>query len=164
MKESAADIQKYLDILQGNLRQPKKQINEHKIVDLGVATGGVEVGQTYTFDNGVRWANILNEENEHWLIEYGFIEHSADSQEYISKHDMAVMVGRGEMILHEKEDVLLENDEKNSGFEIFMERVNRYLLLNYDSESDNFSFDWNKAYESGLSPHEAADEAYILKG
>ena len=62
MSESAGDIQQYLDIV-GGKRAPEQNIMENNIVDLGNSTGTVQIGQTYVFDNGLRWVKIINEEN-----------------------------------------------------------------------------------------------------
>lgn len=166
--ESAGDIQEYLNILQGNLS--KEIVTENQIIDLGISTAGVEVGQTYIFDNGVRWAKIINENDNHWQIEHGFLEHESDDVDYISKYDITKMIRSGEMILTEVEeddfDELFESydEEVEDEFTIFMEKVDRYLLINYKRESKDFEYLWEEAWKEEKLPNEAADEAVIFEG
>lgn len=166
--ESAGDIQEYLNILQGNLS--KEVVAEDQIIDLGISTAGAEVGQTYIFENGIRWAKIISEKDDHWQIEHGLIEHESDDIDYMSKYDMTKMIRSGEMILTEVEeddlDELFENfdEEIEDEFTIFMEKVDRYLLINYSRESKDFEYLWENAWKEEKLPNEAADEAVILEG
>jgi len=166
MSESASDIQEYLNILQGNL--PKENITENQIIDLGISTAGAEVGQTYVFDNGIRWAKIINENDNHWQIEHGLLEHESDDVDYMSKYDMTKMIRSGEMILTEVEEDLGELfesfEEVEDEFTIFMEKVDRYLLINYSRESKDFEYLWEEAWKEEKLPNEAADEAIIFEG
>ncbi len=84
--ESAGDIQEYLNILQGNLS--KESITENQIIDLGISTAGAEIGQTYVFEEGIRWAKIISEKEDYWQIEHGLREHESDDIDYLSKYDM----------------------------------------------------------------------------
>jgi len=166
--ESAGDIQEYLNILQGNLS--KEVVTENQIIDLGISTAGAEVGQTYVFDNGVRWAKIINENDNHWQVEHGLLEHESDDVDYVSKHDMTKMIRSREMILTEVEeddlDELFESfdEEFEDEFTIFMEKVDRYLLINYSRESKDFEYLWEDAWKEDKLPNEAADEAVIFEG
>ncbi len=166
MTESAADIIKYLDIVDGKL--PKEQIDEGIDVDLGVSTRGADVGNAYTFDNGLCWARIIGEEDSYWKIEHGLLEHTASDTAFISKNDMTDMLRSGEMIseiLEEKQDILEETlKTEKSYFEEFLTNVDRYLLVNENKEFDDFDYNWDDAFQRGLSPIEAVDEAVILEG
>lgn len=167
MKESAADIQKYLDIIEGKDDDKPTSDPEIQIVNLGSATGGAFVGNTYIFENGVRWATIVDEESNYWIVEHGLLEYEADSRDYISKHDFTQMISCGEMELYEcdePDDILTESLDDDDGYCVFMERVNRYLLINAQMESEEFSYDWFNAFQAGLSPIDAADEAIITEG
>ena len=112
---------------------------------------------------------VENEEN-HWLIDHGFLEHKADSTEYISKHDMAVMIRSGEMNLLEEnssETLILEESltlESNNDFEDFIKSVDRYLLINENKESSDFEYNWQNAWSEGKNPIETAEEAILLEG
>lgn len=169
MSKSANDIQEYFNILQGNLPD-KEAVTENQIINLGISTAGAEVGQIYVFDNGVRWAKIINKSDNHWQIEHGLLEHESDDIVYISKYDMTKMIRSGEMILTEGEenelDELFEsfNEEVEDEFTIFMEKVDRYLLLNYNKESKDFEYLWERAWKEKKFPNEAADEAVNLEG
>ena len=166
--ESAGDIQEYLNILQGNLS--KEGIIENQIIDLGISTAGAEIGQTYVFEEGIRWAKIISEKDDHWQIEHGLREHESDDVDYLSKYDMTKMIRSGEMILTEFEendlDELFENfdEEFEDEFTIFIEKVDRYLLINYDRESMDFEYLWEEAWKEDKLPNEAADEAIIFEG
>ena len=168
MSESAGDIQEYLNILQGNLS--KESITENQIIDLGISTAGAEVGQTYIFEEGIRWAKIISEKEDHWQIEHGLREHESDDVDYLSKYDMTKMIRSGEMVLTEFEendlDELFENfdEEFENEFTIFMEKVDRYLLINYSRESKDFEYLWEEAWKEDKLPNEAADEAVIFEG
>ena len=171
MKESAADIQQYLNIIQGDFlkkNQEKDSINENHTINLGVATGGANVGSKYIFDNGLRWLKVLDESDQFWIVEHGFLEYDADSRELLSKHDLARMISRGEMVFEEIEELdgfLLEtpNDEDGS-FNIFMEKVDKFLLVNYQLESQFMDYDWSFAFDKGLTPFQAVEEAVLLEG
>lgn len=166
--ESAGDIQEYLNIIQGNLS--KEVVTENQIIDLGISTAGAEVDQTYIFENGIRWAKIISEKDDHWQIEHGLIEHESDDIDYMSKYYMTKMIRSGEMILTEVEeddfDELFESfeEEIEDEFTIFMEKVDRYLLINYNRESKDFEYLWEESWKEEKLPDEAADEAVILEG
>ncbi len=163
-EESAADIVKYLDIIADEKEKP---LQEGDTVHLGVATQGVEIGNRYLFDNGIRWVSVLNETDSHWLVEHGLIEHDANDEQYVDKREMASMIHNGEMILCESnyEDVLMESSEIDDGeFNDFMMGVDRYLLINYMIESQEFDYAWKIAWAEGKEPSEACEEAIILEG
>lgn len=162
-KESAADIVKYLDIIEEKQPIP---LQEGDTVHLGIATQGVEIGNRYLFDNGIRWVSIIEETESHWRIEYGLIEHDADNDQYISKREMSSMVSNGEMVLYEIDhsDTLLEFiDEDDDKFNSFMMNVDRYLLINHMIESDDLNYAWKVAWAEGREPAEACEEAIILE-
>lgn len=167
--KSAGDIQEYNRILQGDLPN-KEVIEEDQIINLGISTAGANVGQTYMFDNGIRWAKIISEKDDHWQIEHGLLEHESDDIDYISKYDITKMIRSGEMILTEAaEDDLDElfesyNEEFEDEFTMFMEKVDRYLLVNYQKESTDFEYLWEEAWKQDKLPNEAADEAIIFEG
>ena len=163
--KSAGDIQEYLNILQGNLS--KEAVTENQIIDLGISTAGAEVGQIYIFDNGIRWAKIISEKDDHWQVEHGLLEYESDDIDYISKYNITKMIRSGEMILTEDDlDELFESfdEEFEDEFTIFMEKVDRYLLINYSKESKDFEYLWEEAWKEEKFPNEAADEAVILEG
>ena len=162
-KESAADIVKYLDIVEGTQPVPLK---EGDMVHLGIDTQGVEVGQRYLFDNGIRWIGILEETESQWIVEHGLIEHDADDNLHISKREIASMIHNGEMILHEVEyeDILTESSTIDDGeFNDFMMKVDRYLLINHMMESQDFDYPWKIAWAEDKIPSEAAEEAILLE-
>lgn len=163
-KESAADIIKYLDIVDGNL--PSEQLTEGTSVHLGILTEGAVVGSSYTFNNGLRWAKITEEHGDHWLIECGLLEHEPDGTEYISKHDLASMIRQNDMILQEDQelDLLSESiDEGEAAFNEFIASVDRYLLVNYMKESMDFDYPWKIAWAENKIPSEAVEEAILLE-
>lgn len=166
MKESSADIQQYLKVIQGNFGE-KEQLDENHIINLGVATGGAELGDRYSFENGLRWLQIIEESDQFWLIEHGYVEYEADTRELLSKHDLARMISRGEMVFEkfeEFDDDLLLESFNNDEFDIFMESVDKYLLVNYQIESQFIGYSWKEAFERGLSPNQAVEEAILLEG
>jgi len=166
MKESAADIQKYLNVIQGDFGK-EEQLDENQIINLGVATGGASLGYRYSFENGVRWLQIIEESDQFWLVEHGYIEYEADTRELLSKHDLARMISRGEMVFEEIEDfdddLLLECVDDNE-FDVFMEKVDKYLLVNYRLETQFMEYDWKEAFDKGLPPNQAVEEAVLLEG
>lgn len=131
---SSDDIQEYLNIIDGKF--PMKENSEDETsIELGVSIGGAMAGQTYLFDSGVRWATIMEETDEHWLLEHGFLEYEADSVEYVSKYDMTNMIRSGEMHLLEdtvaETDILEESLSPNDDeFNMYIEKIDRYLLIN----------------------------------
>lgn len=164
-KGSSDDIKEYLNIIDGKFPLKENDGNETSI-ELGVSIGGAMAGQTYVFDNGARWATIMEEADEHWLLEHGFLEYEADSTEYISKYDMTNMIRSGEMSLMEdnliETDILEESLSINDGeFNVYMEKVDRYLLVNEGRESDEFDYDWSDAWSEGKSSLEAAEDAIL---
>lgn len=165
MTESAADIIKYLDIVKGKIS--KDNASEEIHVDLGISTRGADVGNAYTFDNGLCWARIIGEEDSHWLIEHGLLEHAAIDTAYISKYDMTGMLRSGEMVftvIDEDKDILEEKlQTEEFYFDEFIVKVDRYLLVNENKEVDDFDYNWNDAFRRGLSSVEAVDEAIILE-
>ena len=166
MMESATDIAKYLGIVQGDL--PKDQMPKVTEVDLGLSTAGASIGDQYIFENGLRWAEIISEDNDCWVIKHGLVEYEANDLTYLPKHEMTQLIRNGEMVLREYEeidDILEESleDDSNALFEDFLYRANRYLLVNENKEIDDFEYDWKHAYLSGLSATEAADEAVALE-
>jgi hypothetical protein len=164
MKESAKDIQQYMNIIDGNFGD--RPLVTESSVDCGIHTAGAGIGDTYLFENGIRWARIIKEEGNYWLLECGLLEYDADDEIYLSKRDMTDMIVSGEMILEEiissSEQILVESTNDN-GFEPFLEGVNRYLLKNVLRESDEFEYNWRDAYNNGLTPIEAAEEAIFLE-
>lgn len=166
--KSAGDIQEYLNILRGNLS--KEVVTENQIIDLGISTAGAEIGQTYVFEEGIRWAKIISEKDDYWQIEHGLLEHESDDVDFMSKYNMTKMIRSGEMVLTEFEendlDGLFESvdEEFEDEFTIFMEKVDRYLLINYERESTDFEYLWEEAWKEDKLPIEAADEAVILEG
>ena len=165
MTGSSDDIKEYLNIIEGNF-----PINESKDdntpIDLGISTAGASMGQLYLYDNGLRWAKLVEDEENHWLIEHGFLEYEADSAEYISKRDMTNMIRSNEMILSEEIkdiDILEESLTLDDGFDDFMENIDRYLLINENKESVDFEYDWHNAWSEGKTPVETAEEAMLLE-
>lgn len=163
MAESSADIIKYLEIIEN--KGPMTGSVDETDIDLGATTEGVDIGKMYTFDGGLCWAKVVSEEDDCWIIEHGLLEHQAGGTEYMSKYDMAEMVRNGSMVYIEEElDILEESFElEESGLDEFIDRVNRFLLVNEGKEVEDFDYNWNDAYSKGLSPVEAADEALILE-
>lgn len=160
--ESAADITKYLTILQGEL--PKENITESTDVDLGISTHGAKIGNLYIFENGIRWAKIIGDAGDNWAVEHGLIEHESDDVTYVSKQDMSKMIREGEMELYVDEanetDILEETlVSSNDLFEEYMNKVDRILLVNENAEHDNYDYDWEEAFDLGLTPFEAVEEA-----
>lgn len=157
MTESAADIQKYLNVIEGDFGN-KQKVQEGQSIDLGISTGGADIGSRYLFENGLRWLEILQESNQFWVVEHGYIEHDADTQELLSKYDLTRMINLGEMMLDDiqSDDLLLESSI-DSEFNIFMEKVDKYLLVNYQMDSQHFNFDWRVLFEDGLTPTQAAE-------
>ncbi len=166
MTESAADIIKYVDIVDGKV--PTEQITEGTDVDLGVSTRGADIGNAYSFDNGLCWVRIIGDEDSHWLVEHGLLEHSATDTAYISKNDMTDMIRVNEMVftvMDDDVDILEESlQTEDYYFEEFLTKVDRFLLVNENKEVDDFDYNWNEAFQQGLTPIEAVDEAIILEG
>lgn len=165
-KESAADIIKYLDIVDGNL--PSEKLVEGDSVHLGILTEGADIGHSYTYDNGLRWAKITEEQGDHWLIECGLLEYETDNVEYMSKHDMASLIRKNVMILQEDQDndILTESlstKDNDNDFNKFIDRVDRYLLVNYMKESTDLNYPWKIAWAEDRIPSEAAEEAILLE-
>ena len=164
MPESSADIQKYSNIISGEFS--KESPKEDDIIDLVISTSGAQLNESYMFNNGTRWAKLIKDEGVSWLIECGFLEYDADVRELISKHNFAKLIKRNEMVLVEEikedNDELLESIDDDV-FDDFMDKVDRYLLVNEGTESQNYEFDWKEANKDGMSPIEAAEEA-IIKG
>jgi len=165
---SCDDIQEYLNIVQGNFPINESQ-NDDDSVSFGVSTAGAIAGDTYIYDNGLRWAQLVEEEENHWFIRNGFLEYSADTEEYISKHDMTSMIRSGDMVLFEEDasdDVLLEEtlSLEDGKFDDFMNNVERYLLINEGRETFDFDYEWSDAWLEGKTPSESADEAILLEG
>lgn len=165
MTGSSDDIKEYLNIIEGNF--PVKENNDENIpIDLGISTAGAVIGQLYLYDNGLRWVKLTEEEENHWLIEHGFLEYEADSTEYISKHDMTVMIRSGEMNLLENlsEEIILEESlTLDDGFDDFIDSIERYLLVNESKETVDFEYDWHNAWSEGKTPVETAEEAILLE-
>lgn len=164
MTESAADIIKYSNIIAGNIS--KEEITEGSEIDLGISTRGADVGNAYTFDGGLCWIRIISEEDDHWKVEHGLLEHAATDTTYISKNDMTDMLRSGEMVFSIIDEVdILEESLQTEDFYLdeFLTKVDRFLLINENKEVDNFDYDWNDAFNRGLSPLEAVDEAIILE-
>lgn len=166
-KESAADIIKYLNIIDGN--PSSERLTEGTDIHLGILTEGADVGLSYIFDNGLHWAKITEEHGDNWLIECGLLEYEADIIEYISKHDMASMIRQNEMILQENQenqenDILSESiNEGDEEFDKFINGVDRYLLVNYMKESKDLDYPWKIAWAENKIPSEAAEEAILLE-
>lgn len=167
MPGSCDDIQEYLNIIKGNF--PKQENNEENTsINLGISTAGAQCSQTYIHDNGLRWVKLLEDDENCWLIEHGFLEHDADATEYITKHDMATMIRSGEMNLIEEsllevelleESLTLEDNE----FDEFMDKVERYLIINEDRESFDLEYDWHDAWLENKTPVESIEEAILLE-
>ena len=119
----------------------------------------------YLFENGTRWAKIVDYDTENLKIEHGFREYEADSVGYITIYEMNRMISNGEMVLFEEiddiDDILLETDSNNNDFMKFIEKVDRYLLVNENKESSEFEYLWSEAWSDGKSPIDAAEEAII---
>lgn len=163
-KESAADIIKYLDIIDDPL--PAK-LKEGDSIHLGVAIQGVEVGQQYLFDNGIRWMTIISETDSSWFIEYGLIEHSAEDNQHILKREISSKIHSGELVLNETDydDILAESSTVDDGeYNNFMLCVDRYLLINHMIESQDLDYAWKIAWAEGIEPSEACEEAILLEG
>lgn len=166
MSSSCNDIQEYLNIIEGNFPINESK-NENASIDLGTSTAGASIGQSYLYENGLRWTKLINDEGNHWLIEHGFLEYNADSTEYISKYDLTVMIRSGDMILLEdvqlEETILEESLTLDDNFNKFMDGVERYLLINEGRESFDFEYDWSDAWSEGKTPLESAEEAILLE-
>jgi hypothetical protein len=160
------DIKGYLNIIEGKFPVAQDDSSDSSIY-LGVSIAGVEQGNVYIYDNGLRWAKILQEDDNFWSFEHGFLEYGADSVGYISKNDMTDMIRSGEMLLEKKqkntpnilEEMLSLNDTE---FDIFLEKVERYLFINEEKDYDDYTYDWNDAWSTGKSPVDAAEEAILL--
>ena len=152
MIESCKDIEKYLLILK-NEKLQESSLNEN------VTSINEMIGNIYTIDDGIRWIKIIDEKDNNWLIEHGFIEHEADGIEYLSKSNLSHMIIHDELkLLEVKEleyDVIVESNN-NQEFENFMDRVERYILINEQNESSTYTYNWKEAWEKGLDSSEAA--------
>ena len=168
MTGGGTDIQEYLNIIEGNF-PAKNESGTSTPIDLGVATAGASIGQMYFYDNGLRWAKIISEEDNFWQIEHGFLEYNADSVDYISKYDMTDMIRSGDMILNENITEPTEILEESfilddlSDLDIFMEKVEHYLFKNENREIDEYNYDWKAAWSEGKTAVEAAEEAILLE-
>lgn len=164
--ESASDIRRYLKIVGSDAEPVLTEASQpvQSSIDLGVSTRGVSVGQTYTYDNGLKWLKVISEDEQVWCCEVGLLEYQSHDVIAVSKVDLSQMVRTGEVVLHEatKASVeVLSESSTNKLFESWKERVDRYMLVNYGIESGDCDFSWEEAFENGLQPSEAADEAVL---
>lgn len=160
MVESCKDIQGYLTIIEGN------NVRNPNIIDENINQSiNNMLDKEYLFENGTRWAKIIDCDDENLKIEHGFREYEADSVGYITIYEMNRMISVGDMVLFEEvdsiDDILLESCDDNDFIE-FIERVDRYLLVNENKESIELEYSWSEAWTDGKTPIEAAEEAVIL--
>lgn len=160
MIESCKDIGKYLSILQNEVLQETSSNDDLIIIN-------EMIGNMYTVDDGIRWIKIIDEKDDTWLIEHGYIEHEADGIEYLSKSNLSHMIITDELKLLEIKELeynfIVESIDDNK-FEKFMDKVERYILINERHESSEYTYNWREAWEQGLTSSEAAEEAIILNG
>lgn len=164
MKESCADIAKYLSIVEGRIETTPSEMNDEGHIHLGIHSAGASIGKIYLFDNGLQWLKIVSENADNWIVQYGLIEHQSNNFETISKRDLSSLIARGELeLLNENHeiDLILESNNMLSEYDEFLNKVNKYLLRNYNLESQDIDFDWVKAWKQGLMPDEAAEEAIL---
>ena len=158
MVESCTDIQKYLEII---YETDDGSSSEPFLVEVS-NVNCIGAGQRYSYANGTRWIEIISDEDDCWLVECGLLEHSAQKTEFYTKRDIDLMIQNGDIVLCEETetDELMEslNDKE---FDHFIEKVDRYLLINEGKDSSDFSYNWRKAWTGKYPPAEAAQDAIL---
>jgi len=166
MTGSSDDIKDYLNIIQGNF--PIMEEKQSPSISFGISTADADIGQLYLFENGLRWAKIINEVDNHWIIEHGFLEYEADSTEYISKMEMTSMIRLNEMVKtieEERVDILEETlNMHDTDYDDYMNKIERYLLINENRETFEFDYDWKNAWSTGKDPIETVEDAILMEG
>lgn len=161
MKENVGDIIRYIDAIEGRIENPHTNSDT---VHLGIATGGAEPQDVFSLDDGVRWLKIVEDYGSHWQIEHGWVDCDPDTCEFIEKHDLTEMIQDGMLRPQEKTSTEIVNESQNrsqSLYESWLDRVDRYLLTNYNMEHGVLDYPWKIAWAEHKTPYEASEEALL---
>lgn len=162
MKENVGDIIRYIDAVEGRIDIPHYSGDS---VHLGIATGGVETDDIFSLDDGVRWLRIVEDHGHHWQIEHGWVDCDPDTSEFIEKHDLTEMIQDGILRPREKNStqIVTESQEQSQSlYESWLNRVDRYLLTNYNMEHSVLDYAWKVAWAEDKTPDEASEEALLF--
>ena len=121
---------------------------------------GLDESHVFSLDHGTRWLQIVESDQYHFMIEHGYIDCEADQQEWIEKIHLAELVRDGTItIVNQRDNQKLQESHTHNDFDGWIDRVDRYLLVNYNLEHDQLEADWKDLYDQNLTPQEAADYA-----
>lgn len=162
MKENVADIVRYIDAVEGRY-DPTSTEPQDGSIHLGINEGGASVDSVYTLDDGVRWLRIMEDHESHWMIEHGWIECEADEQEFIQKQDLTEMIQDGLVRPMDRSPNEMISESKSTAlFETWLDKVDRYLLTNYNMEHSSLEYPWTVAWAEEKTPYEASEEAVLF--
>jgi hypothetical protein len=160
MNQNVGDIIRYIDAVEGRIDAP---VNESGTIDLGMNTGGAEVDSLYSLDDGVRWLKIVEDHDSHWMIEHGWVDCYPDAEEFIYKQDLTEMIQDGVLRPDQKSSTqIVSESQEQALFESWLDKVDRYLLTNYDMEHGILDYPWQVAWAEDKTPYEASEEAVLL--
>lgn len=159
-KPYVADIVHYIDAVEGRIDVP---MNESGSVHLGINTAGADVDNMYSLDDGVRWLRIVEDHDSHWMIEHGWVECDPDTEEFIHKQDLTEMIQDGLVRPLEKTSTQMVSESQDQTlFETWLDKVDRYLLTNYNMEHGVLDYPWKMAWAEDKTPYEASEEAVLF--
>lgn len=154
----AKDIAKYIRILNGEIDN-RTQMQEAAVVDLGTSLRGVEPGNVYAFDGGTKWLEIIADAGDCWEINQGATGYISENYSFIKKSTISQLIK--EFYLEPcNAKQLMEVNNSAAEFNQYLEKVDRYLMLNYQKSTADFDINWKDLFEDGFSPSEAAE--YLL--
>lgn len=156
----ATEIERYLSILEGNVKEDIEKSNE-SVIDLGISLCGAKVGKRYLYEYGTRWLKIIEDKNDHWGVVHGFVGHDPDDKTYIEKSRISDMIQEMYLEPIDEEEKTLVESQNNNQLDEYIEKVDRYLLLNYDIDSSMMNEDWKSLMKEGYAPNEAAELAML---
>lgn len=154
------EIKRYLHILDG---AQAAEVNPIVNEDNTLYFGNIKIGSRFLYEDGLRWIKVVSEKADKWIINYGFAGSKAEAQIAIQKSELSSLLCEDKIEYDdEKQESLFEGIvETNTKYDEFMEKIDRYLLKNYQVESSNVEADWESLFEDGYSPSDAAEYAFL---
>jgi len=156
----AIEIERYLRIIDGSSERTVR-VTESDHVNTTIYFGNVKIDDILLYEDGTRWIKIVEDQDFDWVVDHGYIGNPSEGRIIVEKAEVSSMIRDNILYKDNSKTVspLLESDTAVTKFDIFLEKIDRYLLRNYQTDNTAYNTDWKSLYESGCLPCNAAEYA-----
>lgn len=156
----AIEIERYLRIIEGS-NERTVLVTESEQVNTTIYFGNINVSDILLYEDGTRWVKIIEDQPFDWVVDHGYIGSPAEERIIVEKAEISSMMRDNILYRDNSASItpLLESDTAVTKFDIFLEKIDNYLLRNYQTDNSEYNTNWKSLYESGCSPGDAAEYA-----